>query len=69
MGSEDKQSKPNKLSDIFTDSARSYKRGSFDYQKNQNLVIEMLLNNMKIEGQEVDKNFFLKYLDEQNTSK
>jgi len=53
---------------VFTGKASSYKIGSFDYNKNPNLVINMLLNNMKIEGQEVDKEAFLKLLDESNPS-
>jgi len=53
---------------VFTGKASSYKIGSFDYNKNPNLVIDMLLNNMKIEGQEVDKEDFLKLLDESNPS-
>jgi hypothetical protein len=63
---EDKQKKPSKIMQIFTGKATSYKRGSFDYKKNHNLVIDMLLNNMKIEGQEVNKEEFLKLLNEQN---
>lgn len=65
---EDKQKEPSKIMQIFTAKATSYKRGSFDYKKNHNLVIDMLLNNMKIEGQEVDRVKFLKLLDEQNAS-
>jgi len=65
---EEHQKKPSKIMQVFTGKANSYKIGSFDYNKNPNLVINMLLNNMKIEGQEVDKEAFLKLLDESNPS-
>lgn len=65
---EEHQKKPSKVMQVFTGKASSYKIGSFDYNKNPNLVINMLLNNMKIEGQEVDKEAFLKLLDESNPS-
>ena len=35
---------------VFSHQAMKYKRGSFDFAANSNLVIDMLLNNMKIEG-------------------
>lgn len=57
-----------KILEIFADLQGTYKRGSFDYHKNPNLIIDMLLNNMKIEGQEVDRKEFLKLLDESNAS-
>ena len=67
MASEDEQSKkPSTIMQIFANTTGTYERGSFDYQKNLNLIIDMLLNNMKIENQEVDKQEFLKSLDEQN---
>ncbi len=62
------QKKPSKIMQVFTGKASSYKIGSFDYNKNPNLVIDMLFNNMKIEGQEIDKEAFLKLLDESNPS-
>jgi len=68
MSSNDQSKKTSKLMQIFAESIGTYKRGSFDYNKNPNLVIDMLLNNMKIEGQEVDRVKFLKLLDEQNAS-
>jgi hypothetical protein len=40
---------------VSSHQAMKYKRGSFDFAANSNLVIDMLLNNMKIEGQEVYK--------------
>lgn len=64
----DQSKEPSKIMQVFTDKATSYKRGSFDYKNKPNLVIDMLLNNMKIEGQEVDRKEFLELLDEQNAS-
>lgn len=58
----------NKILGIFADIKGNYKRGSFDYRKSPNLIIDMLLNNMKIEGQEVNRKDFLELLDEQNAS-
>jgi hypothetical protein len=65
---EDSHNKSSKIMQFFTKEAFNYKRGSFDYKKNFNLVIDMLLNTMKIEGQEVDRAEFLKSLDEPNPS-
>ena len=45
--------KPEQISPImqvFSSQSMSYKRGSFDYEANSNLVIDMLLNNMKIDS-------------------
>jgi|GEM_PF-3034498 len=56
------------LSEIFAGMQSKYKRGSFDLKKNRHLVIEMILNNMKIEGQEIVKHRFLKLIDEPNAS-
>lgn len=53
---------------VFSSQAMRYKRGSFNYEANPELVIDMLLNNMKIEGQEVDKGEFLGLLNERNAS-
>jgi hypothetical protein len=53
---------------IFSSQSMSYKRGSFNYEANSELIIDMLLNNMKIEGQEVDKDEFLGLLNERNAS-
>lgn len=56
------------LSELFVDMPKKYQRGSFDIRKNQDLVIEMILNNMKIEGQEISKKTFIESLNESNTS-
>jgi hypothetical protein len=56
------------LSEIFASVPKGYKRGSFDLKKNNDLVIEMILNNMKIEGQEILKQNFLKLINESNAS-
>jgi hypothetical protein len=53
---------------VFSHQAMKYKRGSFDYEANSNLVIDMLLNNMKIEGQEVNRDEFLDLLNKRNAS-
>ena len=69
MASADKKSKEiSPIMKIFSSQSMSYKRGSFDYEANSELIIDMLLNNMKIEGQEVDKDEFLGLLNERNAS-
>ena len=60
--------KPSSLQEIFATIPKGYKRGSFDIKKNSNLVIDMILNNMKIEGQEVPRQAFLKLINESNAS-
>jgi hypothetical protein len=69
MASADKKSKEiSPIMKIFSSQSMSYKRGSFDYEANSELIIDMLLNNMKIEGQEVDRDEFLGLLNERNAS-
>ncbi|MFZ4085780.1 MAG: hypothetical protein ACOYK1_09665 [Vampirovibrionia bacterium] len=69
MASADKKSKEiSPIMKIFSSQSMSYKRGSFNYEANSELIIDMLLNNMKIEGQEVDKDEFLGLLNERNAS-
>jgi hypothetical protein len=69
MASADKKSKEiSPIIQVFSHQAMKYKRGSFDFAANSNLVIDMLLNNMKIEGQEVDRDEFLGLLNERNSS-
>jgi hypothetical protein len=65
---EGKSEKISPIMQIFSSQAMTYKRGSFNYEANSSLVIDMLLNNMKIEGQEVDKDEFLGLLNERNAS-
>lgn len=69
MASADKKSKEiSPIMKIFSSQSMSYKRGSFNYEANSELIIDMLLNNMKIEGQEVDRDEFLGLLNERNAS-
>ena len=69
IASADKKSKEiSPIMQIFSSQSMSYKRGSFNYEANSELIIDMLLNNMKIEGQEVDRDEFLGLLNERNAS-
>jgi hypothetical protein len=69
MASADKKSKEiSPIIQVFSHQAMKYKRGSFNYEANSNLVIDMLLNNMKIEGQEVNRDEFLDLLNKRNAS-
>ena len=69
MASADKKSKEiSPIMQIFSSQSMSYQRGSFNYEANSELIIDMLLNNMKIEGQEVDRDEFLGLLNERNAS-
>lgn len=66
----DNSSKESKhIFEILGDLTFKYKRGSFDIKKNPDLVIDMILNNMKIEGQEVKRTDLIKLINESNTSK
>lgn len=61
--------KTNHIVEILGKLRIRYVRGSFNLQKNPDLVIEMILNNMKIEGQEVKRQEFLNLINGSNTGK
>lgn len=68
MISADKESKEiSPIMQIFSSQSMKYIRGSFNYEANPDLIIDMLLNNIKIEGQEVNRDEFLGLLNERNT--
>jgi hypothetical protein len=57
----------------ISEQLKSYKRSLTPHKLalDNDFVIEMILNNMKIEGQEISKDIFIKFLKEHesNTSK
>lgn len=46
----------------FSEKAKNYKRRQINYNNKQDLITNMILNNMKIEGQDVTTKTFLETL-------